>query len=448
MLGTELGLPAQIRPLIEKCMSSDGGERPTAYQAAEQIRQLSPDIDGPATQKNWGVLTSEELLGVVRATAKYICISADLDREDRLFPADPAVFFENPLSVAHGAVGVAYALSRIQESVPKPIVGWILRHSVHPKDYPPGLYVGSAGIAWALWELGLEDVGLLTMRSASKHHLLWDDASIYYGASGYGLACLRFYLGTGDQEWLDRAAQIGEWLIRTKVEEDGRHCYWPDREGNIWLSYARGVSGIGLYLLYLGILTGQRHFVETGDRALAFVLSHARAMDRGHLSIPRGAVGTLENVVTHYWLDGSAGVAGVVARFWAHTRDPKHLAVLQRLAPDTFRNITVFPGLFLGLSGLGNFLLDVYSFTGDEHYLWEAHRVANGVLLFRIEKPNGIAFPGDQLLRISTDFGTGSAGIALFLHRLARVDEQQEDFNFTLDHLIGRPTIGGEQQEE
>jgi hypothetical protein len=39
-------------------------------------------------------------------------------------------------------------------------------------------------------------------------------------------------------------------------------------------------------------------------------------------------------------------------------------------------------------------------------------------MLFAIEKPTGIVFPGEELLRISTDYGTGSAGTGTFFHRL------------------------------
>ena len=443
VLGDELGLPMAARQVIRTCMSDDASDRPTAYQVAKVIKQSLHHDKIMPVHDTWRMLSSEELLKVVSATADYICESIDLGREDRLFPADPMVFYTNPLSVAYGAAGVVYALSRITESVPKSILAWLLSHPVNPDHYPPGLYVGSAGIAWALWESGFEEVALQTMRATEDHPLLCDTADIFYGASGYGLASLRFYLGTGEQTWLDQAVRIGEWLLSSKVEEDGRGCYWPDKEGNVWLGYTRGSSGIALYLLYLGILTDQKGFVEIAERALAFDLSQVSAVEEGHFSMPRGTVGSSENVLTPYWLDGSAGVAGTIARFWAYTKNAQYLDDLERLAPDTFRRITAFPGLFRGLSGLGNSLLDAHDFTGDQRYLREAHRVANGVLLYTIDRPSGIAFPGEQLLRISTDFGTGSAGIALFLHRLARSGHQTEDtgqqtgdFNFTLDHLI------------
>lgn len=47
----------------------------------------------------------------------------------------------------------------------------------------------------------------------------------------------------------------------------------------------------------------------------------------------------------------------------------------------------------------------------------------------------GIAFPGEQLLRISTDFGTGAAGIGLYLHRLAHAGSVGNP-NFFVDALL------------
>jgi hypothetical protein len=45
-------------------------------------------------------------------------------------------------------------------------------------------------------------------------------------------------------------------------------------------------------------------------------------------------------------------------------------------------------------------------------------KIASGISLFRVDRPTGTAFPGEELIRLSCDYGTGSAGIALFLHRL------------------------------
>jgi hypothetical protein len=58
-------------------------------------------------------------------------------------------------------------------------------------------------------------------------------------------------------------------------------------------------------------------------------------------------------------------------------------------------------------------------------------RLIAGILLFKVEKPNGISFPGYELYRLSCDFATGSAGIALFLHEYLTGSS-----NFLLDDLL------------
>jgi hypothetical protein len=45
----------------------------------------------------------------------------------------------------------------------------------------------------------------------------------------------------------------------------------------------------------------------------------------------------------------------------------------------------------MGLSGIGEFLIDMYYFTGEPKYLRDAFKLAEGVLLFEIERPEGIA---------------------------------------------------------
>jgi hypothetical protein len=59
-----------------------------------------------------------------------------------------------------------------------------------------------------------------------------------------------------------------------------------------------------------------------------------------------------------------------------------------------------------------------------------------------LPRPEGVAFPGDYSQRISTDLGTGGAGIALCFHRLAHADQRQHNFNFLLDHLLPEKMYG------
>lgn len=435
--GTDLNFHVSLQELILQCMSQEASARPVPQQIVE-VLQRSPIENAHARSLREPALDIASLSGVIEGINDYIRASADLTRKDRLFPADPHIYATNPLSIAYGAVGITYALAKTAGEVPGRIRAWLLTHIVNQENYPPGLYVGMAGIAWGMWESGMEDVALQIMRAADNHPLLWHAADIFYGACGYGLACLHFYLRTREQEWLDRAVQVGDELLRTKAEDNEGLYFWSTVEKKTRLGYAFGASGIALFLLYLSQASRDQRFFDAAGRALAFDLAHLLPKEDGNLSVPRGLVGSKNPVVSHYWLDGSAGVASVLARFWVCTGKTSYREQMENLAADTFRKYTMFPMLFQGLAGLGNFHLDAYHFTGEERYLREARRTASGVLLYQIHRAEGIAYPGAQLLRISLDFGTGAAGVSLFLHRLMYAEKQMTNFNFTLDQLLSK----------
>jgi hypothetical protein len=98
----------------------------------------------------------------------------------------------------------------------------------------------------------------------------------------------------------------------------------------------------------------------------------------------------------------------------------------------------VFPQLFHGLAGIGAALLDGYEYLGDTALLDHACRAASVTMAFAVDRPEGTAFPGEQTIRESADFGTGAAGVATFLHRLTRARPGvRTNANFLLDDLLG-----------
>ncbi|HLN63648.1 MAG TPA: lanthionine synthetase LanC family protein, partial [Symbiobacteriaceae bacterium] len=212
--------------------------------------------------------------------------------------------------------------------------------------------------------------------------------------------------------------------------EDHRGSYWPSPDGKIPVGYAYGASGIALFLLYLYLASGEERFVRVGRAALDFDLS-CRVVESGLATFPELAENS--TLLLPYWRAGSAGVATTMLRYMQVAGNEDLLTIFDQVLPDVCRKYTVSPGLFTGLSGLGNLLLDCHQVTGDTRYLREAHRTAEGILLYKLERPSGVAFPGDHLYRISVDYGHGSAGVGLFLHRLLHGGP---NFNLLLDSLI------------
>ena len=433
----EKRISKEMKTLLLECLNSDKKTRPKASEVLNRLKNISVDPTLPLPNGNVE-LNDALLLKTLDGTLNYIKSSIAFHRKDRLFPADPSVFITNPLSVAHGASGMAYALSYIEGKVPDKVISWMLMHEVSKDRYPPGLYLGLSGIAWVFWKLGLKELALKLMKIASDHPLLWDLSDVYYGATGFGLACLYFHTETKEAYWLEQATRVGDKLIKTKAESD-KGFYWPDMNGNVWSGYARGASGISLFLLYLYLVTGDIRFKETGRCALDYDLGQVVELE-DKMRIPRATSDSIspnhQNIYPHYLSDGSAGVCLALLRYVSVFGEDSDKGMIENLMPDATRNYTVFPTLFAGLAGLGNLQLDAFNFTGDSKYVSSAFYVTEGMLRFQIEKPEGIAFPGEQLYRISNDFGSGSSGIAMFLHRLINREKDLPNFMFTLDDLL------------
>lgn len=432
----DLGLPVPLAESIRELMVQDRTLRPELPRVIAVLAADHP-VEPDLSRAAWTDDDRAECQAMLDRTLDYIAAKADVSRQDRLFPADPAVFATNPLSVAHGACGVASVLLRARGVVEPAVLDWILSRPIAAEDYPPGLYIGLSGIAWSLLELGLREKAEDAMRIASGHPLVWTSPDLFHGAAGWGMAQIRFFLETGNEEYLDRAKDAGRFLLGSRQEEDGR-CWWP-AQGATCCGLAHGASGVSLFLLYLYRVTGHEEFLTAGHQGMQFVASRALRNPEGGLTW-KAKEGEL--TFTPYWRWGSAGIGSVLLRYRRVLGDPTYgTKILDGLLVDTDRKYTIFPGRFFGLAGIGDFYLDLAELGGDrETALAGARKVLSGIRLFQLERPAGVAFPGETLSRISCDYGTGGAGIALFLHRLLHGGRPA----FLLDELIdGRPHSPG-----
>lgn len=71
--------------------------------------------------------------------------------------------------------------------------------------YTPGLYMGSSGIAWTLLAVGMRKEAEALMDTAARSPIVFENADLFYGASGFGLANLFFFERLGDERYLTRA---------------------------------------------------------------------------------------------------------------------------------------------------------------------------------------------------------------------------------------------------
>lgn len=420
--------PAVVKVILE-LLSANPSQRPSPSKIKSVLSTPQSCGQINCDQERSVDYTAADYEAVIKGVQDHINDTATYSRKDRLFPGDSKLFSTNSLSLAYGAAGVAYALKQISNQLPEKAVTWILQHAITHDDYAPGLYVGSSGIAWALLEIGLQREAEKIFNGTLSHPLRCKASDLFSGLAGWGMTSLRFFSQTHDEEYLDHAREAAAGLLERSIrDERGRH--WNDN-GEIRLGLAHGASGVALFLLYLYLVTRDDCFLDAGQEALQFDLGFAVDTKDGGLSWPHSA--DSHSPFYPYWRFGSAGIGRVVLRFYRVLTNQHFRAILERIFIESDRKYAVSPGQFMGLSGLGEFSLDVYNLLGEGRFLGGAEKAARGIMLFRIKRAiNGIAFPGDQLARVSCDYGTGSAGIALFFNRMMGCQGP----NFMLDSLF------------
>jgi class III lanthionine synthetase len=427
-------LPEDITQMILSLMSADAAQRLRPDNIGEVLQACST-AEPVALQPE---KVTHDYAAVVQGIVVHLTDGATFERHDRLFPPDQKVFTTNPVSLAWGAAGIGYALSQMSGYPQDKVAAWILKREINPRQYAPGLYAGMSGIAWSLLEMGYQKEAEGILQDTFNHKLLNAASDVFYGIAGWGMTCLRFFLETGNQLYLEKARMAGTQLLESCQRTQGS-CCWSNA-GNTPIGFAHGSSGIALFLLYLYLATGEEEFIEAGKQGLEFDIRHAVTTKDDGFSW-RQSAGSMSPLYP-YWENGSTGIGMSILRYWHVLGEERYWSILEKIFIDTDRKYAVFSGKFMGLAGLGDFLMDMYEATHEVRFLQSAYKVADGIMHFQVQR-NGIAFPGDSISRLSCSYGNGSAGIGLFFNRLIG----RKGSPFMLDSLFAeKASLNGPSQ--
>ncbi|MCZ4515007.1 class III lanthionine synthetase LanKC [Streptomyces sp. ActVer] len=351
---------------------------------------------------------------------KAILASATPERDDRLFPGDIAQFSDGGgLGLAYGAAGVLYALAETGADRYEEGERWLLDHTDPvPTGTPLGLYDGLAGVAYVLDLLGHRQRALDLVDTVLKEKWWKLSSDLKGGLAGLGLVLDRLARTTGEAELDLRAAEVAR-ILRERPAEP-RPEPKKRRAGLL-----RGASGPALFLL--------RRYESTGDPELLTSAAEALRRDLECCVVQRG--GGLEvdegRRTMPYLGDGSAGIGLVVDDYLAHADDSRGVggrgengrrangqvahgqeeferARSQILTAATSR-FYAQPGLFQGRAGM---ILHLSRTGADPGQI--AAQIA-GLGWFAMPYQGQLAFPGHQMMRLSMDLGTGTAGCLLAL---------------------------------
>ncbi|MFD3815447.1 class III lanthionine synthetase LanKC [Streptomyces rubiginosohelvolus] len=338
------------------------------------------------------------------ALARAVTASCTPERDDRCFPGDIAQFATatGGQSFAYGAAGVLYALHETGAPPCAPAEDWLLRHAKDPASGSPlGFYDGLTGIAWTLHRIGRTAEAADLLRIILDQPLEGLAPGLHNGYAGIGLALddLARTASATDAPALSAAADRCTALaVRALV--DGPPS---PRTGLL-----HGASGIALLLIRRYATTGDTALLDLAAAALRRDLERCRAGDDGALLVVEG------KRLMPYVGSGSAGIAAVIDAYLAQRPDPELETAGRALLPAALSAFYVQPGLFRGSAGL---LLHLAATPlcdpADRQRAIDRHTdlLGSHALAFG----GGLAFPGEQLMRLSMDLATGTAGALLAL---------------------------------
>lgn len=423
----DIGLPPQYLQCVTYLLTDSSADLDPAINllAAADVSAVH------AVQLNTKVQHGEVqqmAASMVENILRYNQHHLELDRRDRILPLGPEC--QHALALDHGAAGVIYAWHHLTGQVPEALVQWFTLRLQQTTELLPGLLNGAAGVAWLLQDLNMPDRAERLLQQASLSRQLYRNMSLGYGAAGLGYSLLYRWHKTQDPLALSEACRIANVLMDTAVYRDGG-AYWEQAESaaGVGVGLWEGGSGIALFLMYLYCATENEHYLALGKLALQADFNHGKSTQGSYGFVRR----TNASILYPYLGYGTAGVATVVLRYHALTGEPAYRQFLDDIKPSVAAKYTVNSGLFSGISGLGNYLLDAYQFLQQEEYYFLACQAADALKVFAVEREEGLCFPANNRTKLSTDYADGSAGTALFLHRLNQLGT---NFNFMLDPLL------------
>ncbi|MFD9321810.1 class III lanthionine synthetase LanKC [Streptomyces sp. NPDC060053] len=335
---------------------------------------------------------------------KAILASATPERDDRLFPGDVAQFSDGGgLGLAHGAAGVLYALAVTGAERHEDGERWLLEHTAPaPTGTPLGLYDGLAGVAHVLDLLGHRQRALDLVDGILRER--WQNLSsdLNGGLAGLGLVLGDLARRTGEPGLRERAAEAADIVVRRLAEPV------PDTPRRRRAGLLRGASGPALFLLRQYEATGERRLLEAAGVALRRDLASCTEREGGALEVDEGWR-TLP-----YLGDGSVGVGAVLDDHAAHAEDTAGEFGRARAGILTAATSRFYaqPGLFQGRAGMILHLARTTTPGATRTRL--AEQIA-ALGWFAMPYQGQLAFPGHQMMRLSMDLGTGTAGCLLAL---------------------------------
>jgi lantibiotic modifying enzyme len=378
-----------------------------------------PEAFEPLTEEPWH---EGHVARAIREIVEDVEGALDLDR---LWPADGWDAWKTPLPLTTlyvGAAGVIWALDELRrrgQAEPsadlaavaiRSLEAWreepgLMRDVTLPAHAEAGLLSGETGILLVSWRLAPSDDLARDLLSRIRENVDSDANDLMWGASGTLLAARAMWDWTREERWADAWRTSAEEIWRRR-EPDG---LWTQQlYGEVYrgVGSAHGVAGNVLSLLRGGeLLADERH--EVLRRETAEVLRRTAVIEDGLANWPLTEGGGLvdrDGQIRVQWCAGAPGIVASAAHYLAEDLLLAGAELAWRAGPPCMEK---GPGLCHGTAGNGYAFLKTFERTVDERWLERARR-------FAVHALRQVARGRSARGRGRYSLWTGDLGVALY----------------------------------
>ncbi|HEX8627879.1 MAG TPA: class III lanthionine synthetase LanKC [Catenuloplanes sp.] len=343
-----------------------------------------------------------------RRLARSILASETPARDDRLFPGDIEQFRSGGLGLAHGAAGVLHALSVTGAGRYPDHEAWLIQRALRRAPGTScGFYDGLHGVAYTLHELGRREAALQVIEICLSEP--WEGLGIdlMSGLAGIGLSLGHLADATGDPTLLQAAWRATD-IVATRLADTPADAAPISGGSHPSAGLTHGSSGAALLFLRMYEWTGDTSLLDLAAGALRTDLDRCLVRADGAMEVNEGWR------TMPYVSRGSVGIGFVLDRYLTHRPDDRFAEASRAIERAARSPFYAQSGLFAGRAGIVAYLV---------HAAQHGHPRARAELPIQLRRlawhvlpyQGGLAFPGDQLLRLSMDLATGTAGVLLAL---------------------------------
>lgn len=354
-----------------------------------------------------GPTCRDDVPGLASSLAEGILAAATPERDDRLFPGDPAPLSspDAGLDLQHGAAGVLWALHSSGRPVPGWAVDWLVERTHDGRLARPGFLDGAAGVALVLDRLGRPDDARRaltpTLGALRADGSVTGDLSLASGRAGGALVAHHLGVRWSDAELVALAEDVARDLADRDLGRGGAGLLLgPSGSALLWLALADR-TGDPAWLMRAGHGLASDVSALT-DLCLAGPGTGGSGAARGR---PDATSRTL--LLTTPGFGGGTAALAVALRTAGGVPDPAVDDFVAAVVARSSDALLTSPGLLRGHAGLLAVGAHLSGAVSPERL--------GELALFTLGWGGEVAVVGEDCLRLSTDLATGAAGVLTLL---------------------------------